>query len=92
MGELFDAVLDVTLVYPGGPAQFWAMCCGEHVRVVVDVRSRPVDTSLLSGDYENNREYRRDFHRWLTELWQTKDNRIEAMLEETRSNSRDESH
>ena len=88
MGELFNAVLDVTLVYPAGPAKFWDMCCGEHVRVVVDVRPRPVDERLLSGDYEGDREFRREFHRWLTELWQDKDDRIEAILEETSSNSR----
>ena len=87
MGELFNAVLDVTLVYPDGPAKFWDMCCGEHIRVVIDVQPRPVDGLLLSGDYEGDREYRREFHRWLTELWQEKDERIEAMLGETRLSS-----
>lgn len=82
MGELFDAILDVTLVYPDGAAKFWDMCCGGHVRVVIDVRTRPVDEALISGDYEGDREYRREFHRWLTEIWQEKDDRITAMLEE----------
>ncbi|MDH3719811.1 MAG: acetyltransferase, partial [Planctomycetota bacterium] len=27
MGRLFDKILDVTLVYPAGPALFWDMCC-----------------------------------------------------------------
>ena len=87
MGELFNAILDVTLIYPDGPAKFWDMCCGEHIRVVINVQSRPIDGLLLSGDYAGDREYRREFHRWLTELWQEKDDRIEAMLEETRLSS-----
>jgi 1-acyl-sn-glycerol-3-phosphate acyltransferase len=83
MGELFNSVLDVTLVYPDGPAEFWNMCCGEHISVLVDVQSRPVDKRLVSGDYEGDREYRREFHRWLTALWQEKDARITDLLAET---------
>lgn len=82
MGELFSSILDVTLVYPDGAAQFWDMCCGRPVRVVVDVLPRPVDGRLLTGDYEGDRQYRRNFHSWLAQLWQEKDDRISAMLEE----------
>ncbi len=80
MGELFNAMLDVTLVYPGGPASFWGLCCGEPVNVMVDVRSRPIEQFLVSGDYENDRKYRREFHQWLTRLWHEKDQRIAALL------------
>jgi 1-acyl-sn-glycerol-3-phosphate acyltransferase len=85
MGELFDSVLDVTIVYPDGPAKFWDMCCGQHVRVIVDVRSRAIDAQLKSGDYEGDREYRREFHRWLTDIWQEKDQRIVELLAESSS-------
>jgi 1-acyl-sn-glycerol-3-phosphate acyltransferase len=87
MGELFDSILDVTIVYPDGPAKFWDMCCGHHVRVIVDVRPRSIEAQLISGDYEGDREHRREFHRWLTEVWQEKDQRIAVLLEETRSTS-----
>lgn len=80
MGELFDAVLDVTIVYPDGPPDFWGMCCGDRVRVHVDVRRRPVDPALSGGDYEHDRAFRRDVHRWLSDLWQEKDERIGALL------------
>jgi 1-acyl-sn-glycerol-3-phosphate acyltransferase len=76
MGGMFDAIVDVTLVYPGGAPKFWDMICGERVNVVVDVRARPVDPVLVEGDYENDRNYRREVHRWLTALWQEKDARI----------------
>ena len=84
MGSLFDAILDVTMFYPDGPARFWDMCCGGHVAVVIDVRQRPVDDWLHSGDYENDREFRRRVHRWLGEIWQEKDELLQQMLDESR--------
>ena len=76
MGEVFDAILDVTLVYAGGPPKFWDMVCGDRVEVTLDVRVLPVDPALVSGDYQNDRVFRREVHRWLGRLWQEKDARI----------------
>jgi 1-acyl-sn-glycerol-3-phosphate acyltransferase len=85
MGTLFDAILDITLVYPKGAAQFWSMCCGDDVPVVIDVRQRPVEEWLRSGDYESDREFRRRVHRWLGEIWQEKDELIQQLLDESRA-------
>jgi len=76
MGEVFDAILDVTLVYADGPPKFWDMVCGDRVEVTLDVRVLPVDPALASGDYQNDREFRREVHRWLGRLWREKDARI----------------
>ena len=54
MGEVFDAILDVTLVYADGPPKFWDMVCGDRVDVILDVRVLPVDPALVSGDYQND--------------------------------------
>lgn len=80
MGKLFGSILDVTLVYPNGPAKFWDMCCGEHVQVLVNVRERPVEEWLVNGDYQNDREFRRRVHAWLGEIWQDKDDLIQQVL------------
>ena len=85
MGSLFDSILDVTMVYPEGPARFWDMCCGGHVPVTIDVRKRPVDEWMWTGDYENDREFRRRVHRWLGEIWQDKDELLKQMLDESRA-------
>ncbi len=82
MGSMFDCVLDVTLVYPKGVAQFWALCCGEFDGVIVDISKRPVEKWMIEGDYENDREYRSHFHKWLTQVWQEKDARIRDLLGE----------
>jgi hypothetical protein len=79
MGSMFDAILDVTVVYPDGVETFWDMCCGDRRRVIVEVEKRPVEDWLVQGDYANDREYRSAFHRWLTGIWSEKDARIEAL-------------
>ncbi|MDJ0938526.1 MAG: acyltransferase [Woeseiaceae bacterium] len=83
MGELFDAVLDVTIVYPDGVPEFWGLCCGDKVNVSVEVVSRPIDRRLVEGDYENDRDFRREVHQWLADIWQEKDKRISDRLLET---------
>ena len=76
MGEVFDAILDITLVYADAPPKFWDMICGDRVEVTMDVRMLPIDRELIAGDYQNDREFRRYVHRWLGGLWQEKDARI----------------
>ncbi|MDE0754976.1 MAG: acyltransferase [Woeseiaceae bacterium] len=80
MGEMFDAILDVTIVYPRGRQQFWAMICGDFDHVIVDIVRRPVDDWLHQGDYQNNREFRRDFHQWMTKIWEDKDRKINSLV------------
>ncbi len=73
MGSLFDAIVDVTLVYPEGPAKFWDLCCGVHIPVVIDVQQRAVDERLVTGDYQGDREFRRYVQAWLSDAWTEKD-------------------
>ena len=79
MGDMFSSLLDVTVVYPEGPPKFWDMVCGELAHVVVEVNARAVEPWLTSGDYVNDREFRRRFHQWLGEVWTEKDARIDAL-------------
>ena len=81
MGDMFNSILDVTLVYPDGPTKFWDLCCGQPVVVLVDIRKRPVESWLIAGDYENDREWRRKVQAWLGEIWQEKDELIQRTLE-----------
>ena len=76
MGEIFDWIVDVTLVYESGVPKFWDTVCGDRVDVTIDVRCRRIDPAFVQGDYENDREFRRKMHRWLGEIWEDKDVRI----------------
>jgi len=44
--------------------------------VTLDIRVLPIDPAIVAGDYQNDREFRREVHRWLGQLWQEKDERI----------------
>jgi 1-acyl-sn-glycerol-3-phosphate acyltransferase len=79
MGDMFDAIVDVTIVYPQGPVNFWAMVCGEFEHVIIDIQKRPIEEWLLQGNYEDDREFRREFHQWLGRVWAEKDDKIAAL-------------
>jgi len=79
MGGMLDAILDITIVYPTGPTNFWDMMCGEFDQVIVDIAKRPVEEWIVAGDYQNDREFRTQFHQWLTQVWQEKDERIRVL-------------
>ncbi|MGF2733432.1 acyltransferase [Marinobacter sp. DUT-1] len=76
MGEMIHTMLDVTIVYPDGRKGFWDYLCGRIRRIVIDVRTREVPAEFLGMDYENDRETRVAFQRWVGEIWGEKDVRI----------------
>jgi len=76
MGSMFDAILDVTVVYPRGVPNFWDVMCGRYKEAYVEVAQRPIADWILEGDYLDDREHRRQFHRWLTAIWEEKDARL----------------
>lgn len=85
MGSMFDAILDVTIVYPKSITDFWDMLCGDFEHVIIDISKRPIDDWMLAGDYANDREFRRTFHQWLTQVWEEKDARIRMIRAEFNS-------
>lgn len=83
MGSMFNVILDVTLVYPKGAHKFWDLCCGECDRSIIKINKRPVERWMVEGDYGYDREFRIRFHRWLTQIWQEKDEQIGNLLSES---------
>ena len=74
LGDRLDAVLDVTIVYPGQVPRFIDVLCGRvpHVRVHVERRPLPAADPaqrLTAAAVQG----------WLTELWQLKDARFEQL-------------
>jgi 1-acyl-sn-glycerol-3-phosphate acyltransferase len=82
MGDMIHTMLDVTIVYPEGRAGFWDYLCGRIRRIIIDVRTREIPAEFLGMDYENNRETRIAFQRWVGEIWAEKDQRIEELKSE----------
>ncbi|TBU87523.1 acyltransferase [Phytopseudomonas dryadis] len=84
LGEQLDAVLDVTVVYPGARKPgFWDLISGQVPRVIVDIHTRELDPALWQGDYENDPEFRQYLQGWVSDLWQEKDRRIAQLRDES---------
>ena len=80
LGEQLDALLDVTIVYPGNKAPgFWALLNGSISRVIIDIRVRELDPALWAGDYENDPQFRQTVQAWVNQVWEEKDQRIEQL-------------
>lgn len=81
-GEQLNSMLNITIVYPDGSRGFWDFLCGKVHRVIVDVQEITIPQEFFVGDYENDREYRARFHRWIAGLWAEKDARFSELLAE----------
>lgn len=81
MGEQFDAILDVTIVYPDGPVELWGLLSGQLGRVVVHVEQRPIPREWLGADYAGDPAFRAAFQSWVGEVWGEKDALIGRVLD-----------
>ena len=91
MGDKFQAILDVTIVYPDGAPAFSHFLMGKMRRVVVRVRRLPIPQHLLQGDYANDPALREAFGQWVQQLWRDKDAQITEILactQTTKENTR----
>ena len=80
MGDKFQAILDVTIVYPDGVPTFTDFLAGRMHRVTVRVRRLPIPAHLLNGDYAQDAQFREAFAKWVQLLWQDKDAQISLLL------------
>ena len=79
LGEKFNSMLDITIVYPDGVPGFGDFLCGKVKRITVRMRTIEVPKQLLHGDYEGDPVFRDAMHKWVQNLWQEKDQQIEAL-------------
>ena len=79
LGDKFQAILDVTIVYPDGPVDFWQFLTGKLKRVIVRVRPLPVPRDLLQGDYAGDPAVREAYQKWVQQMWLDKDAQIETL-------------
>ena len=80
MGDKFQAILDVTIVYPDGTPTFWHFLQGKMHRVVVRARLLPIPRNLMSADYTGDPAVRAAFQVWVQESWREKDAQITGLL------------
>ncbi len=87
LGDRMDSVLDIVIVYPSGIPSLLDLAMGRLRHVIIDVRVKPIPSSLRHGDYENDAVYRAHFQEWIQKLWSEKDDCIEAICREEASHA-----
>ncbi len=82
MGEQFNAILDLTLIYPDNQQHIALdMLMGRLKRVVIQAEILAVDKQVI-GDYFNDAAFRDNFQQWLNARWQRKDQRISEFYQQ----------
>lgn len=79
MGEQFEALLDVTIVYPHGTPRFWDLLCGRIDAITVCVQQREIPADVLGGDPIGDKAYRQRISRWVEAQWSDKDALIDTL-------------
>lgn len=79
MGEILQSVVDVTIVYPAGRPTLYDLVADRVPEIRVRIQERAIPADLLSGDYENDSEFRERFQVWINDIWAQKDAEITAM-------------
>lgn len=79
MGTRFDALLDVTIFYPGATPTFWDLLCGRVREVVVRAQLRPIPPALLAAAAQASPRFRAQVQGWIDAMWQDKDRLLEAL-------------
>ncbi len=80
MGEKFGAVLDITIVYPGGTPTFWHFLQGRVAEVIVETRTLPVPAVQPASGQDGAQALRDTCQKWVNQLWRDKDARISELL------------
>ncbi|MBX3688266.1 acyltransferase [Dokdonella sp.] len=80
MGPGLQAVLDITIAYPDGVPSLADLLQGRVTEVRLQVRRHPLPAHLQGGSYQNDREFRVRFQKWMNGLWEQKDADLAGLL------------
>ena len=76
LGDQLDALIDVTIVYPGtdaGAPTFWDLLTGRVPQIVARAERRDIPGELLGRDFRADPQFRRDLEAWMMRMWEDKD-------------------
>jgi len=85
LGEKFNSMLDITIVYPDGIPTFNEFLCGKVKRITVRMRTIEIPKQLLHGDYEDDPVFRDAMHKWIQQLWLEKDKQIQTLMKKAKA-------
>ena len=82
LGDQLDALIDVTIVYPGanaGAPTFWDLLTGHVPAIVVRADSSVIPPKLLGRDFRSDPQFRQDLEDWMNGMWRDKDALIDRL-------------
>ena len=82
LGQEVDALVDMTIVYDEKVPEYSEFWLGDVQKIAVNLRKIELPRWILDGDYENDREFRVQFHQWLQQVWRDKDELISQMKQQ----------
>ncbi|MEO6624848.1 MAG: acyltransferase [Burkholderiaceae bacterium] len=82
MGDKFQAILDITIVYPDGTPTFWKFLQGRMHRVTVRAHLLPIPQQLARADYSGDAQVRAAFQAWVAQMWREKDAQIALLRQQ----------
>ena len=88
LGDQFDAILDVTLVYPHRDVTMWDFVTNRIPWILVRARRIEVPAEFLSATVTEPGPARERFKEWVNALWRAKDEETTRILVEGRIGGR----
>lgn len=85
LGNEIDALVDMTIVYSERVPDYGEFWLGEVSQIAVHLRKIEIPIWVREGNYENDREYRIRFHKWVQHLWTEKDHLITEIKQQLTS-------
>lgn len=76
MGDQFEGLLDVTIIYPGGPQSLWGLLSGKVRTIFVDVQRIEIPKNLLKKNSFEDETHRAEMQKWVLDFWSRKDSRM----------------
>ena len=73
MGDKFQSLLNITIVYPDGIPSFWDFLSGRIKNVKVRIEEEAIPIHFTQKDYNEDDEFRAEFQQWTHEMWLKKD-------------------
>lgn len=79
LDDRLDRIVDVTIVYPGEPPNFWDYLCGRGETPVVHIRCLAPEHAPAVKDIEDPETHREAVRSWAHNLWLEKDQQINQL-------------
>ncbi|MBW2261549.1 MAG: acyltransferase, partial [Deltaproteobacteria bacterium] len=80
MGSQMRSLIDVTIVYPHGRPTVYDLFSGRIPLIKVIAERREIPPEMIEGNYHDDPEFRSRFQAWVSELWDHKNDLIDAEL------------